>query len=93
MDERPPEAHSAPRTMSAFEELEAVELQTELAAMDEWDTCFCPQTHPKPPHPKEEGVTDVDGVRTVDMMSDTPSLDPLGTFDLSSDELEDLDPV
>lgn len=83
---------AALRPMGPFDELEMMDLNVEHASVDEEQTIFDPDTHPKPPHPKEEGITDVDGRRSVDVMIDTPAIDPIGTFDLTADELRDLDP-
>lgn len=79
------------RPMSPLEEIELMDLNVEHAAIDEERTMFDPGTHPKPPHSKEEGITDIDGRRNVDMMFDTPAIDPIGTFDLTASDLRDLD--
>lgn len=80
------------QTLSPFTEIEVNDEQVALAAEDEWKTCFCPDTHPKPPHPKEEGVTSLDGSRMADLMADTPPIEveldmmPVG----QGDGLDDL---
>lgn len=80
------------RPMSPFDEIERMDIKVEHAALDEEQTMFDPDVHPKLPHPKEEGTTDLDGKRNVDVMVDTPPIDPIGTFDLTEDDLRELDP-
>lgn len=77
--------------MDPEEELEFVDLKVREAAVDEERTCFCPVEHPKPPHAREEAVTDRMGVEEVDVQRDTPTVDV--DFDLSLDELSDVDVV
>lgn len=76
---------------SPEDELELVDLGVQLSALDERATMFDPDTAPRPPDPKEEGVTSLDGTRTVDMQRDTPTVDDLASFDLSTDDLYDVD--
>lgn len=85
-----------PRQMVSPEaELERVDAACEAAGRDEHKTCFCDDTHPKPPSPKEEGVTSVDGSRQVDIQRDTPPVEveldlvPEDTIDVGFDELND----
>lgn len=72
-----PRAADFSADMGPLDELEFVELQVEHAAMDEEQTMFDPDTHPTAPCAKEEGVTDVDGEKNVDVMRDTPPIDDL----------------
>lgn len=78
--------------MPPLDELEMMDINVEQAALDEEQTMFDPDAHPRLPHPKEEAVTDLDGTRQVDVMVDTPPIDPIGTFDLTESDLRDLDP-
>ena len=61
--------------MSPLDEIERADLQVELAGLDEEQTMFDPEVHPKPPSSKEEGTTDIDGDREVDIMRDTENID------------------
>jgi len=61
--------------LSPIEEIERSDMLVELAALDEEQRMFDPDVHPKPPSAKEEGTTDIDGDREVDMMHDTPNID------------------
>jgi len=63
--------------LSPLDEIERMDLAVEQAARDEEMTMFDPNTHPKPPHPKEEGVTDLAGRCTVDIQEETPLVDNL----------------
>jgi len=63
--------------MSPLDEIEAADLTVELAALDEEQRMFDPNAHPRPPSPKEESTTDIDGEREVDIMDDTPSVDEI----------------
>ena len=87
--------------LSPLTELELADEQVALAAEDEHKTCFCPDAHPKPPHPREEGVTDLTGERSVDIMRDTGKVsddldllseDPGTGFDvgLNTDPIEEV---
>lgn len=60
---------------SPEDEIERVDLQVQLAGLDEWDTMFDPETHPTPPDPAEEAVTTMDGRHEIDLMSDTPPIE------------------
>lgn len=73
-----------------LDEIERMDIAVEQAGRDEDKTMFDPDTHPKKPHPKEEGVTCLDGTRSVDMMADTPPIDDVLGVDLRDDELLDL---
>jgi hypothetical protein len=83
---------SAPESadLSPLDEIERVDAAVEHAGRDEQQTMFDPGPHPQPPHPKEEGVTDRNGTRSVDMMSDTPPIDDVLGVELTEDELLDL---
>jgi len=76
--------------LSPLDEIERVDAAVEHAGRDEQQTMFDPGTHPKPPHPREEGVTDRNGTRSVDMMSDTPPIGDVLGVELTEDELLDL---
>lgn len=78
-------------SLSPEDELALSDLRVKQAARDECKTCFDRETAPKPPHPKEEGVTDRGGSRQVDLQAETPRVDDLASFDLSSEDLFDVD--
>lgn len=84
------------RTLSPETELEISDERVALASEDERRTCFSPREHPKPPHARDEGVTDHTGSRLVDIEKDTPSvgaeLSPTGRdfFEMGLPELDDL---
>lgn len=58
-----------------LERIEMLDLQVRLAGMDEMDTCFDPDTHPKPPKASDEPIR-LEG-ESFDIMRDTPAADPL----------------
>lgn len=64
--------------LSPFEELAVMDHSVKLAALDEEQTCFDPDCHPKAPHSRESPVTDVDGngmvaVPPTPVLRDPPS--------------------
>lgn len=77
--------------LSPEEELELAELRLRAAGLDEEETAFAPDVHPKDPHPKEEPVTDDVGERVVDVQIDTPTVDSLATFDFTAEDLQSVD--
>jgi len=77
--------------LGPMDDLELMDLQVEHAAMDEQVTMFDDGTHPKPPHPKEEAMTDRMGERSVDMMLDTPPVENTLETDLTERDLMRLD--
>lgn len=90
----PHEPMGVPDDLGPEDELELSDLAVKMAGADEMDTMHDPDTHPKPPHPKEEGVTDLNGNREVDIMGDTPPVEEeLGPTDLNiaMDGLPELD--
>lgn len=77
--------------LSPFDEMEMAELGVKQAELDEEATMFDPNVDPRSPHPKEEGVTDMDGDRIVDMQADTVNVDlPNLNLDDASDILGPL---
>lgn len=82
------------RRMKPFEELAELDQRVKLAERDEERRCFDCTCHPKPPHPREEGVTSRDGSEIVDIMADRPpvtvELGPTDT-DVARDGLPELD--
>lgn len=74
---------------SPIDEIDRMDLIVEEAALDEEMTMFDADTHPKPPSPQEEAVTDVDGKAEVDIMRDTPDLDDIDA--LSEGDDHDID--
>lgn len=90
MPQDSPNLYRTTPRMSPMDELELMDLQVEHAAIDEERTMFDPDAHPKLPHPKEEGVTDLGGTRTVDVMADTPAVDDVLGVNLTEDELLNL---
>lgn len=87
-EERHPEH---PRTsVSPRVELELADQCVHAAAADEERCHFDDSAHPKPPNPKEEGVTSLDGGRLVDIQGDTPTLESAFGFlktDPGADEI------
>lgn len=79
------------RGSSPEDDLELAELQFHAAELDELQTMFDPGEHPKPPQQREEAVTDREGARVVDVQRDTPRVDDVASFDLSTDDLLDVD--
>jgi len=77
--------------MQPEDELGLVDLGVETAALDERDTMFDPDTAPKPPDGTEEATMTADGFGPVDMQRDTPLVDDMASFDLSADDLFDVD--
>lgn len=72
--------------LTMMDELELSDLGVREAAIDEEETMFNPDVHPKVPDAKEEGVTDMDGEQTVDLMTDTPPIElELGLADADVD--------
>ncbi|WP_435335963.1 hypothetical protein [Haloarchaeobius sp. TZWWS8] len=68
--------------INPFAELEDIDRRCRKAEEDDIKRCWCPDTHPKPPSSKQEGVTSLDGNRLVDLMGDTPAIeDELGLSD------------
>lgn len=75
-----------------MDEIELMDTQVELAGRDEMQTMFDPETHPRD-HRREdpdEPVCDDCG-NAVDMMSDTDAIEEELGFDLSIDDLADVD--
>jgi len=77
--------------MQPEDELGLVDLGVETAALDERDTMFDPNTAPKPPDGTEEATMQMDGTGPVDMQRDTPTVDDVASFDLSTEDLFDVD--
>ena len=72
-------------SLTPMERLELADLEVELAGLDEERTMFDPDVAPKPPSPKEEGVTDLEG-KSRDMMTDTPAVETeIGVEDVDID--------
>lgn len=72
--------------MDPEDEIEFVDLKIREAGIDEAQTAFDPDTAPKPPHPKEEGVTSHIGESLVDLQRDTPLVGH-ADFDLTQEDL------
>lgn len=79
------------RDLGAFEELEMADLEVEMAAEDERDTMWDPNSAPKAPHPREEATTDRTGGREVDTMEDTEPIEDVVSFDLDDEDLSAVD--
>lgn len=77
--------------LSPFDELDELDHCVECAGNDEDKTMFDDDTHPKPPHPKEEAITDELGKRSVDIMVETPPIGEEVEFDLTEREIRDAD--
>jgi len=77
--------------MSPEDELEMVELGVKMAGLDEEQTMFDPDTAPKVPDVGSEATMHSDGAGPVDIQRDTPVVDDLATFDLTGDDLYDID--
>lgn len=78
-------------SLSPFDEMEMAELGVKQAELDEEAAMFDPDVNPRAPHPKEEGVTDMDGTRVVDMQEETRDVDlPNLRLDDSIDIFEPL---
>lgn len=73
------------------DELALVDLRCRAADLDEYERCWNPDSHPKSPHAKEEGVTNRDGTRLVDVQRDSIRVDDVADFDLDADDLNDVD--
>lgn len=72
--------------LTMMDELELSDLAVREAAIDEEETMFNPDEHPKAPHPKEEGITDHDGANEVDLMIDSQPIElELGLEDADID--------
>jgi len=63
--------------LTPMDELELSDLHVKEAGLDEEQTMFDPNEHPKPPDKDEEGTTDMDGERVVDIQEETPPIDNL----------------
>lgn len=77
--------------LSPIGELELMDVKVEQARVDEQKTMFDPDTHPKDLDQTEEAVTNEKGDRTVDLMSDTPSIDDELEIGTDEDDVIDAD--
>jgi hypothetical protein len=73
------------------EELELGALRLKAAGIDEEETAFPDDVAPKVPHPREEAVTDRDGMREVDIQTDTVTVDDGVLFDFDAEDLRAVD--
>lgn len=80
-EERSPDevAPDPPPQRDLLDELERADLAVEAQGIEEERTMFDPKEPPKAPHPREEGITSLDGSREVDLQRDTMNLDDLTT--------------
>jgi len=79
------------RVLSPSDELALAEMRVRQAGIDEERTMYDPDTQPMPPQMAEEATTDSTGTETVDMQRDSPTVDDLTEFDLSTADLDDID--
>lgn len=75
------------RPLTVAQEIEMMDQAVRLAGLDEHKTQFDPETNPKPPHAKEEGVTDAEGQAFEDVNPAVDSVAELDAADLSAEDL------
>lgn len=79
------------RALSPGDELALADLKVKAAGRAEERMMYDDETQPMPPQMAEEATTDRTGTKTVDVQRDSPTVDDLTEFDLSTDDLDDVD--